>query len=150
LTCRLTLNNRKIDCALAYSEEESKGLALFQQGACARLARGIETVPLGETVMNMKLPLETEPVQCATDLFPREQTKDDFVGKHAAHGNSTALEPLEGTASNAYICSMHPQIHRGGPGVCPICHLRLKPATACAMTRFPSRKTSPPPQQPKA
>ena len=48
----------------------------------------------------------------------------------------TAETATAGTAKAAYYtCSMHPQIHEGGPGSCPICRmdlLKVQPAPAVA------------------
>jgi len=77
-------------------------------------------------------PVETERTRRAADSFPREEATPQGAGEPASQGHPAATPPLEGSGSNAHICSTHPQIHRRDPGVCPICHVPLKPVSDSA------------------
>jgi Cu+-exporting ATPase len=52
---------------------------------------------------------------------------------HGPKGHGAAAHPsLEGSASGAWTCPMHPQVVRDRPGACPICGMALEPRTPTA------------------
>jgi Cu+-exporting ATPase len=53
----------------------------------------------------------------------REKFRTD-PAKYLAPGPAAAAQP---TAANEYVCPMHPEIVRPGPGSCPICGMALEP-----------------------
>ena len=42
------------------------------------------------------------------------------------YSQKAAVDPAQ-AAISYWTCSMHPQVHKDGPGLCPICHMQLVP-----------------------
>src|SRR3954471_20709198 len=64
---------------------------------------------------------------------------------HAGHSHATST-PHEAPPGAIWVCPMHPQIRRDGPGHCPICGMALEPeapslddAPHTALIDFPRR-----------
>lgn len=61
---------------------------------------------------------------------------------HAGHAHGTAEASAKGTAeATVYTCSMHPQIRRDAPGLCPICGMDLVAAGAAGTAPDPRTLT---------
>ncbi len=54
------------------------------------------------------------------------------AGDRPAHEAEPAVEEKGVQKAQTWICSMHPQIRRSGPGRCPICDMQLVPETSGA------------------
>ena len=83
--------------------------------------------------MNLKPALEMQNGQDEIDLFGRKRTEDDYKVEPVSQADPEGKGAREMAGANAYICLIHPQIHRVAAGVCPICHIRLKQASVPAL-----------------
>ena len=68
----------------------------------------------------MDKPTSDEPKACCHSAGPHD---------HASHhGHVPAIAPTAKAGESViYTCPMHPEIHRPGPGACPICGMALEP-----------------------
>ncbi len=65
-----------------------------------------------------------------THYFCSKRCRERFEAEPARYLTPAAPEPSHGTgAGELWTCPMHPQIHRAGPGSCPICGMALEPMT---------------------
>lgn len=59
-----------------------------------------------------------------------------WFGTQAATGGGAEAEKV-------YTCSMHPQVRKDGPGLCPICHMELVPLDSIAQDEGPALTIDP-------
>ena len=65
-----------------------------------------------------------------THYFCSKRCRERFEAEPARYLTPAAPAPSHGTgAGELWTCPMHPQIHRAGPGSCPICGMALEPMT---------------------
>ena len=60
-------------------------------------------------------------------LFCCEGCRERFKAAQAQYLDKVAGAGASSHAAHVYTCPMHPQIHRPGPGNCPICGMALEP-----------------------
>jgi Cu+-exporting ATPase len=70
----------------------------------------------------------------ATHYFCSGGCREKFVAEPARFLtiSTPAAPPKSAPSGTVYICPMHPQIRRFGPGYCPICGMALEPEVAAA------------------
>ena len=64
----------------------------------------------------------------------REKFKVDPARYPGPAAPAAKAKMHDSTTTGAYVCPMHPDVRRDGPGACPKCSMALEPATAGAMT----------------
>ncbi len=134
-----------IDKALKAVESGDKKTALAQLNMAKRMIAEIN-LAIGKLVKpkfaNVRCPLMGSPIN------PDKVTKDlirDYKGEKIAFCcagcpaawdkfsdtvKAAKLAKVKPTAQNVWTCSMHPQIRLPKSGSCPICNMRLIPASA--------------------